>query len=207
MVVAIIAILAAMLLPALRNARASARVMDCMNRMKQLGTVATMYMDENDGVVPAGGTTAISALGQVLGLSTTGNRVFGSPMWWCPFAELYEKDRTPGGPLYYPSPYVNGNPDTPRKKMIHYWNNLANGSNITNRAEISNPAKTILLFDRRIDKNGTWNSYHDGLSTDSNREQAYGSSRNLLFFDGHVEKEVISGANYMAQGRMQKDVP
>ena len=176
-----------------------------MNRMRQIGTLATMYMDENGGEVPKGGMLAIEALGQILGLSMTGNRVYSSPLWWCPFAEIYEQDRTPGGPLYYANRDINGNPGTPGKKMIHYWNNLANGSNITNRAEIENTAKTLLLFDRRMDNPGLWNSYHDGQSYSAGRPQAYGVTRNILFFDGHVEKETITVDNAMAQGRMQKD--
>ncbi|MFZ4696071.1 MAG: prepilin-type N-terminal cleavage/methylation domain-containing protein [Verrucomicrobiia bacterium] len=205
-VVAIIAILAALLLPALRNARNSARVVDCMNRMRQIGTLATMYMDENNGEVPKGGMLAIEALGQILGLSLANKQVYGSPLWWCPFAEVYEQNRVPSptGPLYYNNRDINGNPETPGKMMTHYWNNLANGSNITNRAEIENAAKTLLLFDRRLDAAGRWNSYHDGQSFAA-RPQVYGVTRNILFFDGHVEKETITVDNAMAQGRMQKD--
>ena len=47
-VVAIIAILAAMLLPVLQNAKESARAAKCMSNLKQIGVAATMYVNDND---------------------------------------------------------------------------------------------------------------------------------------------------------------
>jgi prepilin-type N-terminal cleavage/methylation domain-containing protein len=48
-VVAIIAILAAMLLPALSKARERARQALCMSNLKQLGLALFMYAEDNDG--------------------------------------------------------------------------------------------------------------------------------------------------------------
>ena len=51
-VVAIIAILAAMLLPALSKAREKARAATCMNNLKQTGIALHMYCEDFDGYMP-----------------------------------------------------------------------------------------------------------------------------------------------------------
>lgn len=51
-VVAIIAILAGMLLPALSNAKENARRIACVNNLRQLGLGLTMYTDDNDDRLP-----------------------------------------------------------------------------------------------------------------------------------------------------------
>jgi prepilin-type N-terminal cleavage/methylation domain-containing protein len=55
-VIAIIGILAAMLLPALAQAKEVARKISCTNNLKQLGLSLMLYADENDGVYPVRGS-------------------------------------------------------------------------------------------------------------------------------------------------------
>jgi prepilin-type N-terminal cleavage/methylation domain-containing protein/prepilin-type processing-associated H-X9-DG protein len=58
-VIAIIAILAAMLLPALSKSKAKAAQIRCMSNTKQLGLGFIMYLDDNRGTFPACGSRAI----------------------------------------------------------------------------------------------------------------------------------------------------
>src|SRR5262245_17214337 len=52
-VVAIISILAALLLPALKNARESAKTASCANTLKQIGVYVQLYAaDYSDAIVP-----------------------------------------------------------------------------------------------------------------------------------------------------------
>lgn len=50
-VIAIIAILAAILFPVFAQAREAARKASCLSNLKQLGTAARMYMDDNEGAL------------------------------------------------------------------------------------------------------------------------------------------------------------
>lgn len=54
-VIAVILILASMLLPALGKAREKAKSMDCINRLKQIGSGVQFYIDDNGGwITPMG---------------------------------------------------------------------------------------------------------------------------------------------------------
>lgn len=52
-VIAIVAILASMLLPALNKAREHAESIRCTNNLKQLGVVASLYFQDNRDIAPA----------------------------------------------------------------------------------------------------------------------------------------------------------
>jgi len=56
-VIAIIAILASMLLPALNSARETAKKIDCLGKLKQIGVAAMMYRNDYDGhIIPSKAT-------------------------------------------------------------------------------------------------------------------------------------------------------
>jgi prepilin-type N-terminal cleavage/methylation domain-containing protein/prepilin-type processing-associated H-X9-DG protein len=59
-VIAIIAILASLLLPALAKAKESAKRIQCVNGMRQLGMSVMMYADDHDGFYPSRGISPTS---------------------------------------------------------------------------------------------------------------------------------------------------
>jgi len=61
-VIAIIAILASLLLPALSSAKLKAKRIACLNNMKQMGVAFSMYTSENDDTIPLAGYTDNNAI-------------------------------------------------------------------------------------------------------------------------------------------------
>jgi prepilin-type N-terminal cleavage/methylation domain-containing protein len=58
-VIAVVALLTALLVPALSRARKHARAMICLSNLKQWGTTFALYMQENEGRLPAGQINAL----------------------------------------------------------------------------------------------------------------------------------------------------
>jgi prepilin-type N-terminal cleavage/methylation domain-containing protein len=74
-VMAVIAILAALLLPSLSSAQAKGRQIACLNNLRQLQMAWTMYLGEHNNVMPENKMTGSGLLGCV---STTNSWVTGN---------------------------------------------------------------------------------------------------------------------------------
>ena len=116
-VVAIIAILAAMLLPALSKARDRARQAVCTGNMKQLGTACFMYTNDYDGYLPkyrgTGGSDPTWYDSCILGKYVNWTGAYDAPLqrtvFWCPAEKrklTYSNNPTPGNIIYWKSNYA-----------------------------------------------------------------------------------------------------
>jgi len=174
-VVAIIAILAAMLLPALSQAREKARAARCINNLKQLGLVMTMYLDNNNEYFPPAASSDghtwfedVGSLGRYLNLHWKPGDYWKGTVLDCPS----KKSGYAGQSIDYCY-----NASLAINVGTHRWGKLG---------RIKYPSRTI-AFGETTGKTyyfGKWTSWDPGdTAIDWN---THGAGANVLFVDGHV---------------------
>ncbi|MGC8977623.1 MAG: type II secretion system protein, partial [Candidatus Ratteibacteria bacterium] len=198
--VAIIAILAAMLLPALSKAREKARQAVCINNLKQLGQAILMYSNDYDGKFMCfrwiSGDTTYYWINFLTSISwKTSNYIpvpkFGKPhLSVCPSAppkNYYDKWSIYGSNYW---PYINKPPDDVGVIIIEAYPGAAESRTIY-IARIKNPSNFVLLGD----------SYYTGTNSQCGFQlNCYSNATtifplhfrhnricNVLFADGHTE--------------------
>jgi prepilin-type processing-associated H-X9-DG protein len=171
-VIAIIAILAALLLPTLAKAKVQAQGTQCMNNTRQLTLGWLMYVDEFKGLIPNNtpfdppGVWVLGWLQDAPNVADNTNTTYlvqsliapdiskSIPAWHCPADSYLAKE----GPASYPrarSISMNGwlncsapfPPDEPGVKMIYKLSDMT----------MPPPASTFVLLDER------WDSINDGF--------------------------------------------
>ena len=172
--IAIIAILAGMLLPALNNARERSRSAYCINNTKTLGMMLLSYTDEWEGyMVPC--YTGISGAGywsRYLQVTKYGifnvNNVWNPTMpWRCP-SDLYKgTSRQPDGAFV----------DYGMNTTINVWNSAVGWKKIN---AIREPSRRT-MFGEQILRFGFKAGEDEPYLT------RHGGTNNCVFLDGHSE--------------------
>jgi prepilin-type N-terminal cleavage/methylation domain-containing protein/prepilin-type processing-associated H-X9-DG protein len=162
-VIAIISILAGMLLPTLSKARQRAKMVSCLNNLKQIGTLVRMYAEDYDGYLPIYYNNCNSWYINFKNFYITHNKVFICP-----------SDRKPRGYWH----------DGKFRPMSYGLNAHACSRNLN---EGLNYAGTIFAACSRADS-GFGANYTMQQMIDAKRigvEHLGGAT--LLFMDGHAE--------------------
>ena len=180
-VVAIISILAAMLLPALQQAREKARQIKCMSNLKQIGIAMMFYIQEQDGYLP------FTESGSERWIKATG---------LYQYLDLKLADETSGNPSIVTCPTSAGLLSVPSSVswcLTYGYNCKLLGPSCTaiKESQVKNPSQFIISADgyRFVGGDAGWSltsttrrpgHFEDGRLTHS-------GGANILFVDGHVK--------------------
>jgi prepilin-type processing-associated H-X9-DG protein len=203
-VIAIIAILAALLLPALARAKSYAINVTCLNDLKQLQICWHMYTHDNDDVIPPNNFVYAVTPG------STNNPTLGEDgLTWCRgIAPLDTNDITEATSLLFtynhsaaiyhcPADHstIDGYPTVLRKRSFNVSNsaNCTDDNHFRKCTEIPAPAALFVFIDTDEDDiwdstfgmfpmPGYWQDYWLDIPADRHMQGG-----NLTFADGHAE--------------------
>ena len=183
MVIAIIAILAAMLLPALSAARERARTSSCISNIKNISLAQNMYTNDNKEYI-CYSTESLNATTTTWGKNTTWKSLT------VPYVGQGEFNVSNEVPIYgCPSCSTRTDPLTHHVTdygMAYFACGIAQGA-------IQNPTESVLVIDSgRLDGSKTYMSHigHSSyLGVEQFKKDAYrhGSVINASFMDGHAD--------------------
>jgi prepilin-type N-terminal cleavage/methylation domain-containing protein/prepilin-type processing-associated H-X9-DG protein len=186
-VLAIIALLAALLVPGLAKARSKVRTVSCVANLKQWGLATMLYASDHDDYLPPDGTPNPGASATNLGWYIQLPRQIGLP----PYHEMTWRTNPAARPGR--SPWIC--PENPRrsngKNLFHYClNEHVNGTGESALSiqlyQVPQPVCMVWLFDsKNLPAVGYWSFVHTNL---------HSGGANFTFLDGHAER--FSASNY-----------
>ncbi len=194
MVIAIIALLAAMLLPALKQAREKGRQAVCLSNEQQIGRACVMYMDDYGGYIYNGnGVPGVNIFGWSVYLQPylPVHDVNTNPTWMCPSSH-------PPNDTWAVSGYPVGVPGDLRYAYGYAFNcelSYVFGSS-PSLSQVNSPAnKALLLEGAGPALFATWVE-NENDPWGRNPMYWHSAGMDLLFFDAHVQwlpRAVVKG--------------
>jgi prepilin-type N-terminal cleavage/methylation domain-containing protein/prepilin-type processing-associated H-X9-DG protein len=177
-VMAVIAILAALLLPVLSRVKASAQAVTCRNNLRQWGTATLLYVADNSDYLPKNGSSGGNSTmdGWYVDLPKEMNLPAYAEMPWSTNAHI-----DPGRSIWIcPANTRRSNTNN----LFHYClNENVNGTGDTNQirlVSVSHPSVTVWLFDNgKLAPVAQWNNVHSNL---------HNHGAQFVFLDGHVAR-------------------
>ena len=226
-VIAIIAILAALLLPALQRAKEQAKLIQCLNNLKQVGVGYQLYGSDWNMYMPCWKVAPNSdwgnwgymhrglekALAPYLGAreNVADHLATGHPVWICPSSPVYFDPNYQGGKYNHDGSWGGYSFNCYEGLYYHYQGSPMNSSQATPNSSaislktFSKPNGTPLQFcSRRMSPAWPIQSTSESAPTNNGLQQAswhkkntYGT-RPTVFADGHVKG--LTSLIYRAEG-------
>ena len=180
-VIAIIGILAAMLLPALKDAREKAKQAKCKNNLRQIGMAMNLYIQDWDDFLPALRPNVFVFLAPYMGHpeATTGAVAEYLQVYVCPTGEPMNSSTYRGRCTYsYNQGCVSDSDDPPAE----YYNE---GDKLSG---ISTPSQRMFMMDGIVVTGGGYFQDNAWWTFPTANNWAYHSGGgNFVFVDGHIE--------------------
>lgn len=210
-VIAIIAILTAILLPALSKAREMARAASCLNNLKTIGLANSMYMDSCNEYIPIGGVAGDTDSSQLWYMVLAGRNPGGGFSGGYGVVPANDNKNDPKGGTFIclseAAPYITRGITTISHgfRYTHYgWNSYLSGYERGRHRklnEVKTPAMALLSGDTK--NRNDWKfanvymfSFRHG-SVDIRASAGYdpppvNSGHNAVYLDGHAERRKYS---------------
>ena len=185
-VIAVIAVLMAILLPALQRAREQGKRVVCLSNLKQLQLAWGMYADDFDGRIVNGsagwGQNPWAQIPSDYSSSKEAQETFakGALYPYCPSPKIFKcPTGVPGEwATYAIVDAMNG----------HNWGGtLPKGVYIKNRSEIRQPGRRIVFIDEGRLTPGSWTVYYDQARWWDAVPARHGLGTTFSFVDGHAD--------------------